>query len=79
MPHVKHVRYTGTESIEIYNPTFKAQLEQIFNTRYIFSYTTVINIYNRRVEWHHHTTSRNTLFRTRWPLHWNIGLRASDS
>ena len=38
MPHVKHVRYTGTESIEIHNPTFKAQLERIFNTRYIFSY-----------------------------------------
>ena len=55
MPHVKHVRYTGTESIEIYNPTFKAQLELTFNTRYIFSYTTAINIYNRRVERHHHT------------------------
>ena len=57
MPHVKHVRYTGTESIEIHNPTFKAQLERIFNTRYIFSYTTAINIYNRRVERHHHTQS----------------------
>ena len=58
MPHVKHVRYTGTESIEIYNPTFKAQLEPTFNTRYIYS---VIQLHSISTigEWsgNHHTQS----------------------